>query len=125
MRTLRGFLNTFDQLVVVSDCTLSHFAWNSPDHLFPPAIQSWKFARLDWFVWGIKENISIDSNVELVSDRNFDRWLDIQILASDLRPGLTDFLPHGAGGDLGWARVLKDAAASALRKLESRAEYAR
>lgn len=52
MRTLRGFLNTFN---VVSDSTLSHFAWNSPDHLFPPAIQSWKFARLDWFVWGIKE----------------------------------------------------------------------
>src|SRR5437867_12933346 len=40
----------------------------------------------------IEQNVPIYPNVEFIPDRNFDRRLDIQILSSDLRTGLADFL---------------------------------
>ena len=66
----------------------------------------------------------MDADVELVTDRNLDRRLDVQVLSRDLRAGLADFLTHRTSGDLCWARILKDAAAPGLRELKSGAEQA-
>jgi hypothetical protein len=47
--------------------------------------------------------------------------LDVQILSDDLRTNLADFLADRTGSNFCGTRILKNAAAFALRKLKSRA----
>src|SRR5947209_6776260 len=58
------------------------------------------------FVRRIKQNVAIDADIELVTDRNFDCWLDAQIFSCDLRSGLADFLTNGTCRDLRRTRIL-------------------
>ncbi len=81
--------------------------------------------RSDRPIRTVEKNVTIDAHIEFVADRNFDRRLDVKVLSRDLRSGLANFLTNRTGGDLGWIRILKDAAASGLRQLKSGAEYAR
>ena len=75
-------------------------------------------------VWGFEEDVAVRTHSELVASRDFDRRLDVEIAAGDLRTGLAQILADGARSDLGGAGVHQDALVALLRDGEGGREEA-